>query len=223
MPVKFTFKEIRSQGIAPARRAGIRSREEQPQELPGAGSAGGTGHQARRTSVAGPVAIRSTSTKGRDDHEKAVIVSTARTGLAKSWKAPSATHSLGSHVVKAAANDQSVWTRSRRRDGLRDAGRRAEPEHRAPDRAARRVPVSVPGMTINRCSSGLQTIATAAQQIIAGENDILVAGGVGRFHSSRTKPTVRMAGPVARPVSKPEIYWTMQTAEQVAKALQDRP
>lgn len=34
-------------------------------------------------------------------------------------------------------------------------------------------------MTINRfCSSGLQTIATAAQRVIAGEGDVYVAGGV---------------------------------------------
>src|SRR5207342_3449915 len=40
-------------------------------------------------------------------------------------------------------------------------------------------PVSVPGMTVNRfCSSGLQTIALAAQRIMAGEGDVFVAGGV---------------------------------------------
>jgi acetyl-CoA acyltransferase len=40
------------------------------------------------------------------------------------------------------------------------------------------LPVSVPGQTINRfCSSGLQTIATAAHQIMAGQADCLVAGG----------------------------------------------
>jgi acetyl-CoA C-acetyltransferase len=34
-------------------------------------------------------------------------------------------------------------------------------------------------MTVNRfCSSGLQTIAMAAQRIIAGEGDVYVAGGV---------------------------------------------
>lgn len=38
---------------------------------------------------------------------------------------------------------------------------------------------SVPGQTVNRyCSSGLQTIATAANQIMSGQGDILVAGGV---------------------------------------------
>ncbi|HCV6134497.1 TPA: thiolase family protein [Staphylococcus aureus] len=38
---------------------------------------------------------------------------------------------------------------------------------------------TVPGQTVNRyCSSGLQTIAIAANQIMAGQGDILVAGGV---------------------------------------------
>ncbi|HDG5859104.1 TPA: thiolase family protein [Staphylococcus aureus] len=38
---------------------------------------------------------------------------------------------------------------------------------------------TVPGQTVNRyCSSGLQTIAIAANQIMAGQEDILVAGGV---------------------------------------------
>jgi acetyl-CoA C-acetyltransferase len=41
------------------------------------------------------------------------------------------------------------------------------------------LPVSVGGMTVNRfCSSGLQAIALAAQRIIAGEADVIVAGGL---------------------------------------------
>lgn len=41
------------------------------------------------------------------------------------------------------------------------------------------LPDSVPGQTVNRyCSSGLQTIATAANEIIAGQGDVLVAGGI---------------------------------------------
>lgn len=41
------------------------------------------------------------------------------------------------------------------------------------------LPDTVPGQTVNRyCSSGLQTIALAANQIMAGQGDILVAGGV---------------------------------------------
>jgi acetyl-CoA C-acetyltransferase len=41
------------------------------------------------------------------------------------------------------------------------------------------MPVTVGGMTVNRfCSSGLQAIALAAQRIIAGEADVIVAGGL---------------------------------------------
>lgn len=41
------------------------------------------------------------------------------------------------------------------------------------------IPVSVPGMTVNRfCSSGLQTLATGAAQIAAGWNQVVLTGGV---------------------------------------------
>ncbi len=41
------------------------------------------------------------------------------------------------------------------------------------------LPVEVPGQTVNRfCASGLQSIALAAQQIMTGQAEILVAGGV---------------------------------------------
>lgn len=41
------------------------------------------------------------------------------------------------------------------------------------------LPTSVPGYTINRlCSSGLQAIANCANAILAGQNDVMVAGGV---------------------------------------------
>jgi acetyl-CoA acyltransferase len=41
------------------------------------------------------------------------------------------------------------------------------------------IPITVPGMTINRfCSSGLQTLATGAGEIIAGWSDIVLTGGV---------------------------------------------
>jgi len=40
------------------------------------------------------------------------------------------------------------------------------------------LPVSVPGMTVNRfCASGLQSIALAAQRVITGELDVVIAGG----------------------------------------------
>jgi acetyl-CoA C-acetyltransferase len=80
-------------------------------------------------------------------------------------------------------------------------------------------PVSVPGMTINRfCSSGLQTIAMAAQRVMAGEGEIFVAGGVESISCVQNESNKHMLRETWLLEHKPEIYWTMlQTAENVAK------
>jgi acetyl-CoA C-acetyltransferase len=80
-------------------------------------------------------------------------------------------------------------------------------------------PVTTAGMTINRfCSSGLQTIATAAQRIIAGEGDIYAAGGVESISCVQNEANQHMLAEVWLKQNKPEIYWPMlQTAETVAK------
>ena len=74
-------------------------------------------------------------------------------------------------------------------------------------------------MTINRfCSSGLQTIAMAAQRIIAGEGDVYVAGGVESISCVQNEANKHMLADPWLVEHKPEIYWNMlQTAEQVAK------
>jgi acetyl-CoA C-acetyltransferase len=74
-------------------------------------------------------------------------------------------------------------------------------------------------MTVNRfCSSGLQTIAMAAQRIIAGENDIVVAGGVESISCVQNEANKHMIADSWLVEHKPTIYWNMlQTAEQVAK------
>src|SRR5205823_13852779 len=79
--------------------------------------------------------------------------------------------------------------------------------------------VSVPGATINRfCSSGLQTIALAAQRIIAGEGDIYVAGGVESISCVQNESNKHMLREPWLVEHKPEIYWSMlQTAETVAR------
>ena len=84
------------------------------------------------------------------------------------------------------------------------------------------LPISVSGVTINRfCSSGLQTIATAAQSIIAGQGDIYVAGGVEAISCTGQEMNQHMLFDPALKKSKPEIYWTMlQTAENVARQWQ---
>jgi acetyl-CoA C-acetyltransferase len=80
-------------------------------------------------------------------------------------------------------------------------------------------PVTVSGLTVNRfCSSGLQTIALAAQRIIAGEGDVFVAGGVESISCVQQEMNLHMLRDPALHQRKPEIYWSMlQTAEQVAK------
>src|SRR5450631_2971680 len=98
----------------------------------------------------------------------AVIVSTARTGLAKSWKgAFNMTHgaTLGGHVVKAAVARAGVDP-AEVEDVLMGC---ATPEGATGANIARQIalraglPVTTAGATVNRfCSSGLQTIAMAA-------------------------------------------------------------
>src|SRR6202165_1665635 len=105
----------------------------------------------------------------------ASIVSTARTGLAKSWRgAFNMTHgaTLGGHVVRHAI-ERAKLDPAEVDDVLMGC---AFPEGATGSNIARQIalragcPVSVPGMTINRfCSSGLQTIAMAAQRVMAGE------------------------------------------------------
>jgi acetyl-CoA C-acetyltransferase len=154
----------------------------------------------------------------------AVIVSTARTPLAKSWKGSfNMTHgaTLGAHAVEHAI----------KRAGI-EAGEVddvvmgcANPEGATGANIARQIalragcPVTVSGMTVNRfCSSGLQTIALAAQRVIAGEGDIYVAGGVESISCVQNEMNQHMLADPWLVKNKPEIYWNMlQTAEMVAK------
>jgi acetyl-CoA C-acetyltransferase len=77
----------------------------------------------------------------------------------------------------------------------------------------------VPGMTVNRfCSSGLQTIALAAQRIMAGEGDIFVAGGVESISLVQNEMNKHHFQDEWLHRHKPESYWPMlQTAEYVAR------
>ncbi|HEY8609507.1 MAG TPA: acetyl-CoA C-acyltransferase [Noviherbaspirillum sp.] len=154
----------------------------------------------------------------------AVIVSTARTGLAKSWKgAFNMTHgaTLGGHVLKAAMERAKIDP-SEVEDVIMGC---ATPEGATGSNIARQIalrggcPVTTAGMTINRfCSSGLQTIATAAQRIIAGEGDVYAAGGVESISCVQNEANKHMLAEVWLKQNKPEIYWPMlQTAETVAK------
>ena len=155
---------------------------------------------------------------------RAVIVSTARTPLAKSWKgAFNMTHgaTLGGHAVKAAVERAGIEAGAIE-DVLMGC---ANPEGATGANIARQIalkaglPVTVSGVTINRfCSSGLQTIAMAAQRIIAGEGDVYIAGGVESISCVQQEMNKHMLTDPALLKIKPEIYWSMlQTAENVAK------
>jgi acetyl-CoA C-acetyltransferase len=154
----------------------------------------------------------------------AVIVSTARTPLAKSWKGSfNMTHgaTLGGHAVQHAIQRAGIEA-GEVEDVLMGC---ANPEGATGANIARQIalragcPVTVSGMTINRfCSSGLQTIAMAAQRIIAGEGDIYVAGGVENISCVQQEMNKHMLVDPWLGKHKPEIYWNMlQTAENVAR------
>jgi len=155
---------------------------------------------------------------------RAVIVSTARTPLAKSWKgAFNMTHgaTLGGHAV-AAAVERAGIAPAEVEDVLMGC---ATPEGATGSNIARQIalraglPITTSGVTVNRfCSSGLQTIAMAAQRIVAGEADIYVAGGVESISCVQNEANKHMLADPWLVERKPEIYWSMlQTAEQVAK------
>ena len=158
---------------------------------------------------------------------EAVIVSTARTPLTKSWKgAFNMTHgaTLAGAAIEAAVQRARVDPRAVE-DVLMGC---ANPEGATGWNIARQaalragLPISVAGLTVNRfCSSGLQTIAMAAQRIMSGEGDVYVAGGVESISCVQQEMNMHMFEDIWLKAHKPEIYWPMlQTAEMVAKRYQ---
>src|SRR5213080_5551218 len=115
---------------------------------------------------------------------EAVIVSTARTPIGKAFRgAFNVTHgaTLGGHVIKHAVERAGIDP-GEVEDVMLGC---ATPEKATGSNIARLaairagMPVTVSGVTVNRfCSSGLQTIAMAAQRIMSGEADCIVAGGL---------------------------------------------
>ena len=154
----------------------------------------------------------------------AVIVSTASTPLAKSWKGSfNMTHGavLGGHVVHEAINRAKIDP-SEIEDVIMGC---ANPEGATGLNIARQIaikanlPVSVGGVTVNRfCSSGLQAIAMAAHSVLVDQVPIMVAGGVESISCVQLEMNQHMLLEPTLQKTKPELYWSMlQTAEQVAK------
>jgi len=157
---------------------------------------------------------------------EAVIVSTARTPIGKAHRgAFNNTHgaTLGGHVVKHAVERAKIDP-AEVDDVILGCGM---PEKATGGNIARQaairagMPVTVSGMTVNRfCSSGLQTIALAAQRIMTGESSVIVAGGLESISLVIDGRGQNVTDPWIVE-HKPAIYMTMiETADIVAERYQ---
>jgi acetyl-CoA C-acetyltransferase len=156
---------------------------------------------------------------------EAVIVSTARTPIGKAYRgafnnthgATLAGHAIRHAVARAGIDPGEV------EDVILGC---AMPEGATGDNIARQaalragLPVTTSGATVNRfCSSGMQTIAMAAQRVIVDRVPVAVAGGVESISlvQNEHKNKFRLHD-AWLDEHKPEIYWPMiDTAEMVAK------
>ncbi len=154
--------------------------------------------------------------------KQAVIVSAARTGLAKSYRGSfNITHgaTMGGHAVNAAV-ERAGLDGSEVEDCIIGCG---FPEGETGGNIGRQIairaglPITASGMTVNRfCSSGLQTVALASQAITEGGSGPMVAGGVESI--SMVQPNTRPSTEAWILEHKPAIYMTMiETADIVAE------
>ncbi len=155
---------------------------------------------------------------------EAVIVSTARTGLGKSWKgAFNMTYgaTLGAHSVQHAvsragidpAEVEDVIMGSTFGEGTTGGNIARQIALRAG------LPITTAGMSINRfCSSGLQSIALAAQRVMTEGAQVIVAGGLESISCVQNETNTHMRRDPWIDEHKPTLFWSMlQTAETVAK------
>jgi len=155
---------------------------------------------------------------------EAVIVSTARTGLGKSWKgAFNMTYgaTLGAHCVQHAvaragidpAEVEDVIMGSTFGEGTTGGNIARQIALRAG------LPITTAGLSINRfCSSGLQSIALAAQRVMTEGAEVIVAGGLESISCVQNEANTHMRRDPWIDEHKPTLYWSMlQTAETVAK------
>jgi acetyl-CoA C-acetyltransferase len=156
---------------------------------------------------------------------EAVIVSTARTGMAKSARGGfNNTHGavLGGHAIKHAIARAGIDPKEVEDVYLGSAQPEGATGHNIARLSAIRAgcPVTTAGATINRfCSSGLQAIASAAQLVMTQGTPIAVGGGL------ESISLVQMGGMNTRNITeegllqtKPELWMSMiETAEIVAE------
>ncbi|SDG86528.1 acetyl-CoA C-acyltransferase [Sulfitobacter delicatus] len=154
--------------------------------------------------------------------KQAVIVSAVRTGLAKSFRGSfNMTHgaTMGGHVVAEAVKRSGIDP-SAIEDVMIGCG---YPEGATGSNIARQIalraglPITASGVTVNRfCSSGLQTVAMAANAICMEGAGPMVAGGVESI--SMVQPDAKSVKEAWLMEHKPEVYMAMiDTADIVAK------
>jgi acetyl-CoA C-acetyltransferase len=154
---------------------------------------------------------------------EAVIVATARTPFAKAWSGSfNLTHSatLGGRVV-AAVVQRAGLDPTMIDDVIIGC---ANPEGANGQNVARQIamraelPSSVPGMTVSRfCGSGLQAVVSAAHRVMAGDADVVVAGGVESISCVQDEMNRHMIEEEWLARHRPGLYLPMlQTAENVA-------
>ena len=158
----------------------------------------------------------------------AVIVDSIRTGLAKSFRGTfnlTRPDDMVAHLIDGLldrnpaldpeeVDDCIVGCADQTGEQTGNIGRLAV--------ALSRLPVTVPGSSVNRfCSSGLNTIATAATQVASGFADVIMAGGVESITSHQRANGGEMSKNPKLLDSKPDIYMAMgNTAEVVARRYQ---
>ena len=158
----------------------------------------------------------------------AVIVDSIRTGLAKSFRGTfnlTRPDDMVAHLIDGLldrnpaldpeeVDDCIVGCADQTGEQTGNIGRLAV--------ALSRLPVTVPGSSVNRfCSSGLNTIATAATQVASGFADVIMAGGVESITSFQRADCGEISKNPKLLEGKPDIYMAMgNTAEVVARRYQ---
>ena len=157
-----------------------------------------------------------------------VVVDSVRTGLAKSFRGSfnlTRSDDMLAHCIDSLLERNPSVSAEEVEDVVVGAASHAGEQDGNLARLAvvlSKLPITTAGMTINRfCSSGLQSIAIAANQIASGQSQVAIAGGVDSI-SMRNRQTTGKAEQNKRLIEeKPEVFMAMgNTAEVVARRYQ---
>lgn len=159
---------------------------------------------------------------------EAVIVDSIRTGLAKSFRGTfnlTRPDDMVAHLIDGLLDRNPALPPEEVEDcivGCADQTGEQTGNIGRLSVALSRLPLTVAGSTVNRfCSSGLNTIATAATQIESGYADVIMAGGVESITAGQRADCGELSKNPALLEKKPDIYMAMgNTAEVVARRYQ---